>query len=231
MQSDVPKQYLELHGRSVLEHTLSCFLQHPAITGFIVVLHAQDPYWPNLHIASELPIYTVEGGRERADSVYNGLHFLIHELQQPDATVLVHDAARPCLSASDLDALLAQRDNPDGAILATPVRDTMKRARAGCIDHTVDREGLWHALTPQMFAVKNLYQALSRALQEAAVITDEASAMEYVDKQPMLVEGLASNIKITRPEDLSLAAFFLQGNQGNRKYTQQSAGKQDSQGK
>ncbi len=215
MQADIPKQYLKLHGRTVIEHTLNCFARHAEIAGIVVVIHANDPYWSELELSLPVPLYTVSGGKERADSVFNGLHFLIHELQQGDSLVLVHDAARPCLSQHDLDALLSQQHNPAGAILAMPVRDTMKHEQQGCIDHTVSRTHLWHALTPQMFKAQALYQALDQALQEGAEITDEASAMEYAGMHPLLVEGAASNIKITRPDDLNLAAFFLQQGENN----------------
>ncbi|CAG0908301.1 unnamed protein product [Cyprideis torosa] len=132
-----------------------------------------------------------------------------------DAVVLVHDAARPCLSPQDLNLLLAASDScaDSGVILATPVRDTMKRARPeqspAQIERTESREYLWHALTPQLARLSVLHQALSKGLADNAQITDEASALEYIGLQPRLLEGQASNIKITRPADLELAEFFL----------------------
>ena len=125
---------------------------------------------------------------------------------------MVHDAARPCLRHDDLTLLLESlNDNKVGGILAVPVRDKMKRSSDGLniIKETVDREGLWHALTPQMFRFGLLKDALESALNNNEVITDEASAIELAGYQPVLVEGHADNLKITRPEDLALAAFFL----------------------
>jgi 2-C-methyl-D-erythritol 4-phosphate cytidylyltransferase len=125
---------------------------------------------------------------------------------------LVHDAARPCLHADDLNRLLAlTQTSKVGGILAAPVRDTMKRAEPGMqvIAHTVERQALWHALTPQLFPLELLRNSLQRALREGVAITDEASALEYCGYHPELVDGRADNIKVTRPEDLSLAAFYL----------------------
>ena len=147
------------------------------------------------------------GGEQRADSVLAGLN-------KADGAhwVLVHDAARPCLHPDDLTRLLALTHTSEvGGILAAPVRDTMKRAAPGqcAIDHTVERQNLWHALTPQLFPLALLRSCLQRALNEGAVVTDEASALEYCGFHPELVDGRADNIKVTRPEDLSLAAFYL----------------------
>ncbi|MDN6229199.1 MAG: 2-C-methyl-D-erythritol 4-phosphate cytidylyltransferase, partial [Enterobacterales bacterium] len=122
-------------------------------------------------------------------------------------------AARPCLHQEDLSQLLALRHTSKvGGILAAPVRDTMKRAEAGggcAIAHTVDREALWHALTPQFFPRELLMMCLERALNEGANVTDEASALEYCGYHPLLVSGRSDNIKVTRPEDFALAEFYL----------------------
>lgn len=213
MLSAIPKQYLRLNGKTVLEHTLSCFLQNSSITGIVVVVSAGDEYWPELATKYQnKPIYCTFGGQERSASVFNGLKYLQQQLRVSElAKVLVHDAARPCLSQQDLSSLLAANAE-QGAILATPVRDTMKRAFKGqyLISHTEERADLWHALTPQLAALGLLTQALEQALQAGATITDEASALEYLGFQPLLVEGDARNIKITRPADLGLAEFFLQ---------------------
>lgn len=214
MQADRPKQYLDLLNKSVIEHTLSCFTQREDIAGIILGLSHGDPYWPKLTIQSPIPIKVTAGGKERCNTVLNALSHLRDHLKIDDkAWVLVHDAARPCLSQGDIDALIASQKNNDvGGILAMPVRDTMKREQAGThtISHTENREGMWHALTPQMFQLGTLYSALEKALTENAEITDEASALEYVGKHPRLVEGLSSNIKITRPADMALAEFFLE---------------------
>ncbi|HHW76495.1 MAG TPA: 2-C-methyl-D-erythritol 4-phosphate cytidylyltransferase, partial [Xanthomonadaceae bacterium] len=125
--------------------------------------------------------------------------------------VVVHDAARPCLTPADLDRLLSElADDPVGGLLAAPVRDTLKQADlAGRIAATVDRSRLWHALTPQMFRLGMLHDALRAALARGLLVTDEAAAMEAAGFAPRLIEGRADNLKITRPEDLALAEFFL----------------------
>ncbi len=210
MQADRPKQYLPLLGKTVIEHTLERFVQHPAIRGIVVALGAADAYWAGLDFNPDKAFYTAEGGAERSDSVLNALKVL-QEHARPTDWVLVHDAARPCLHARDIDTLItACRADAVGGILATPVRDTMKRAdEAQRIRRTEEREGLWHALTPQMFRLQDLTRALESALAEGVNITDEASAMEYVGQRPRLVEGRGDNIKITRAQDLDLAEFFL----------------------
>lgn len=218
MQADRPKQYLQLHDKTVLEHTLDCFLGDESVSGVVVVVSKTDGYWPTLSERFQAsPVYTVYGGKERADSVLNGLDYLYQRDDvDADTVVLVHDAARPCLPRDDLQVLLAAADESAtcGALLAVPVRDTMKRAlptnEATRVAHTEDREGLWHALTPQMAALGILRDALRTGLAKGAVITDEASALENTGLHPRLLEGSSTNIKITRPADLALASFFLQ---------------------
>ena len=211
MGSDTPKQYLTLNDKTVIEHTLDVFDSHDSISEIVVAVSKEDEYWPSLDLNLSKPLHKVNGGTERCDSVLNGLKFLEGKAAADD-WVLVHDAARPCLRYDDLTLLLESlNDNKVGGILAVPVRDTMKRSSAGLniINETVDREGLWHALTPQMFRFGLLKDALESALNNNEVITDEASAIELAGYQPVLVEGHADNLKITRPEDLALAAFFL----------------------
>lgn len=210
MQADRPKQYLPLCGKTVIEHTISCFSHHPDIAGIVVSLSATDPYWPGLDLHSDAPLHRAEGGSERCHSVLNGLD-VAAQYADDDDWVLVHDAARPCLTRSDLDKLIGELSEDDvGGILAVPVRDTMKRDNdIERIEHTVDRQGLWHALTPQMFRLGLLRDALQAALAEGFEVTDEASAIEHTGKRPRLVEGSSSNIKVTRPEDLALAEYYL----------------------
>lgn len=209
MGSDTPKQYLSLNNKTILEHTLNVFDKHHSISEIVVAISKGDEYWPTLNINLSKPLHIAHGGNERCDSVLNGLKFLENKANDDD-WVLVHDAARPCLRHEDLTLLLESLiDNEVGGILAVPVRDTMKRSSNNLIKETVDREGLWHALTPQMFRFGLLKYAIESALNQNEVITDEASAIELAGHQPVLVEGHADNIKITRPEDLALAAFFL----------------------
>lgn len=204
MRADRPKQYLQLAGRTILEHTLDCFLGHPRLKGLVLSLAADDHYWPALPAAADSRISRVEGGAERADSVLAGLLRLLELGAQPEDWVLVHDAARPNLARGDLDQLLAElADDPVGGLLAVPARDTLKRIGAdGRVAETVDRSLIWQAYTPQMFRFAALHHALADALVAGAAVTDEASALEWAGLAPKLVEGRADNLKITRPEDL-----------------------------
>lgn len=208
----VPKQYLDLDGRRVIDHVLDRFLGHPAISGCVVVLHPQDPYWPEGPHAGHPAVWRAEGGAERCHSVRNGLDVLAAQADARD-WVLVHDAARPCLRRADLDALLAALAEPGsaGALLAVPVHDTVKRAGTSGerVAATLPRADLWRAFTPQAFRLGDLKQALDFALASGQLVTDDASAMELFGFQPRLVEGHADNLKITCPEDLALARFFL----------------------
>lgn len=207
MQSDCPKQYLTIGGYTILEHAVASLLRHPRVGRVIVAVSPSDTQFNALPLARDPRITRVDGGRERADSVLAGLNTVT------DASwVLVHDAARPCLHPDDLNALLAITGHSCvGGILASPVRDTMKRGEPGStlIAHTVERTDLWHALTPQLFPLELLRDCLTRALNEGATITDEASALEHCGYHPELIAGRADNIKVTRPEDLALAAFYL----------------------
>lgn len=204
MLADRPKQYLELAGRSILEHTLDCFLGHPRLKRLLLCLAPDDPYWPGLPCAGDPRIERVDGGQERADSVLNALERLAEIGAQSHDWVLVHDAARPNLSAVDLDRLLGElAHDPVGGLLAVPARDTLKRAGSdGRVAETVDRSRIWQAYTPQMFRFASLYQALADALVADVAVTDEASAMEWAGQAPKLVEGRSDNLKVTRPEDL-----------------------------
>lgn len=206
MQADRPKQYLQLAGRAILEHTLDCFLDHPGLKGLVVCLAAADPYWSDLSCASDPGIWRAEGGGERADSVLSGLRALEGLGASEQDWVLVHDAARPNLAREDLQRLLdVLADDPVGGLLALPSRDTLKRDRPdGRVLETVDRSHIWQAFTPQMFRFGTLQRALAAALESGAAITDEASAVELAGLAPRLVEGRADNLKVTRPEDLEL---------------------------
>lgn len=210
MGVDTPKQYLRLGGRTVLEHTLAALAGIEGLTGMVLALADEDRYWAELSFAPDCPLYTARGGAERAESVLNALAVL-RDYAGDDDWVLVHDAARPCVRQEDLARLIAElQDDPVGGLLAVPVRDTMKQAddTQRCTA-TVERGRLWHALTPQMFRFAALRQAL-RAVHTAGVaVTDDASALEYAGLRPRLIEGHGDNFKITRPEDLALAEFYL----------------------
>lgn len=210
MGAGLPKQYLEVLGRTVLEHTLDRLLAAERLAGVIVALGRDDPFWPRLAHAEHPRIRVAEGGSERADSVHSALVALSHEADEDD-WVLVHDAARLCVTVADINRLIdLVRHHPVGGILGLPSSDTLKRVEHGEILETTAREHIWRALTPQMFRLGALREALAGAAQRGLTVTDEASAMELKGLRPCIVEGRPDNIKITRPEDLPLAAFFLE---------------------
>ncbi|MFC7300535.1 2-C-methyl-D-erythritol 4-phosphate cytidylyltransferase [Cognatiluteimonas weifangensis] len=206
---DVPKQYLDVAGAPLLAHTLRALLAHPAVEGAVVVLAADDAHWPGWHECAGKPLLTCVGGATRADSVLAGLAALPESVRADDF-VLVHDAARPNLALADLERLLERgRNDPVGAILATPVRDTLKRAGDdGGIDATPSRERLWRALTPQLFRRLQLTRALEAAQRDGVAVTDESMAMERQGHRPLLVEGSADNLKVTTPSDLAYFAYL-----------------------
>ena len=212
MGSEVPKQYLPLLGRPVIAHALAALDRIEALRGILVAVREDDAWWPEVErtVATRAPLVRVGGGRERCDSVANALAHLADEAGAED-WVLVHDAVRPCLHPLDLDRLIeAAGNDPVGGLLAVPARDTIKQADGdGRSAHTLDRTRLWHAQTPQMCRFGLLATALKQAIAAGIAVTDEASALEHAGHRPLLVEGRADNLKITRPEDLALAEFHL----------------------
>ncbi|MES0327787.1 MAG: 2-C-methyl-D-erythritol 4-phosphate cytidylyltransferase [Gammaproteobacteria bacterium] len=214
MQSDVPKQYLSLAGSTVIEKTIHRLLAVNKVKGLAISLRRDDQYWDNLNIVSSKPVIRAEGGAERCDSVLNAMQALADrkDFDADNDWVLVHDAVRPCVRLEDIDQLIEQATaNEAGGLLALPVRDTMKRQAVDStsVQKTEDREGLWHALTPQLFPYKILQTALMKAINDNVTVTDESSAMEYAGYAPLLVKGHEDNIKITRPNDLRLAELFI----------------------
>lgn len=207
---EVPKQYQPLAGRTVIEWALAPLLDHPAIRGVVVALAEGDSYWPRLALSGNGRVSTVTGGHERIDSVANALDRIAADAAAEDR-VLVHDAARPCLSYADLDRLIqVGAGDPDGAILATPVADTLKRDDGrGRVAATLDRDHVWRAMTPQLFPLLSLRDAIRRQAEGGAAVTDEAMAMERAGFKPRLVEGEPSNIKLTSQADLALAERLL----------------------
>jgi len=204
-----PKQYTPLLSRSMLEWTLRALLAEPRIHAIVVVLAADDRRWPDLEAKLKSPrLLTTIGGAHRQESVMNGLNFLAPRAVADD-WILVHDAARPCLSSSDLAALIDTLDaGSRGAVLAAPIVDTVKRESANGVE-TVDRAGLWRALTPQVFAFAQLLEALNDAARAGVAVTDEAQALERIGVRAALVQGSPFNIKVTRAEDLEVAAAIL----------------------
>ena len=205
------KQYLPIKGRAVMAHAIRAFQFHPLITSITVVLSADDQMFETAVGSLAASVETVTGGATRAESVRNGLRSIADRYSDTD-WVLVHDAARPCLSRNSLDRLLEQGlVSSGGAILAMPVVDTLKRAdEQQDISSTLDRCGLWTAQTPQLFPLGQLAKAIDAARRVGCVLTDEASAMEFVGVRPKLVMGSAANIKITHSSDLAIVEALLE---------------------
>lgn len=208
--SERPKQYLSIAGRTLIEWAVAPFLRHPACTGIVVALAADDAYWERTSLRGDARIVTTVGGGERADSVFAGLNRLKASAHAED-WVLVHDAARPCLGDEDLAMLVeCLREDAVGGLLAAPVVDTLKRADAkGRVAATVPREQLWRALTPQMFRFHLLQRALCTARERGVTVTDEAQAVELLGLQPRLIPGSADNLKVTTRDDLARAESIL----------------------
>lgn len=206
----VPKQYLQARGHTLLAHALHAVLAHPNVEGVVVAIANDDERWPGWTMLDNKPVLTCIGGSHRAQSVLAGLDALPDAVRMDDF-VLVQDAARPNLALADIDHLLERgREDPVGAILAAPVRDTLKRAGDdGGIDGTEPRERLWRALTPQLFRRLQLTRALEAAREAGVEITDESMAMERQGLRPLLVEGADDNFKITTPADLARFEFIL----------------------
>jgi 2-C-methyl-D-erythritol 4-phosphate cytidylyltransferase len=216
-QGSTPKQYLKLEGRAIIEWSVSALLEHAGCCGVIVCLAPDDRYWSQLPLAGDARIVQVVGGSQRSHSVNAGLQALASRVTEDD-WVVVHDAARPCVSPAELrDLVNGVLGDPVGGLLAAPVIDTLKRADAhGRVAATVSREHLWRALTPQMFRFGLLQRALRQAAAENIAVTDEAQAVEGLGLQPRLIAGSADNIKMTLPEDLERAERILAGRRGSK---------------
>ncbi|WP_082885959.1 2-C-methyl-D-erythritol 4-phosphate cytidylyltransferase, partial [Oleiphilus sp. HI0061] len=213
MQSDIPKQYLQLGSSSVLYLSAKAFLDHPRFTQVHIGISEADDYFDSDSLAQDARVIQYKGGSERFNTVLNGLDALVGIADEQD-WVWVHDAARPCLSREDIDNLIEHVDAWDGseggAILASRVVDTIKVSQDGrAIEGTSDRDKLWRAFTPQVFRFAELRHALSECQRLGLTVTDESSAIEHMGGAPCLVEGSDDNIKITRPHDLRLAADTL----------------------
>ena len=213
--SDIPKQYLEIAGKKVIERTLERLLSM-APAGVVVAINGSDRDWNTLPLSRHPLVHTVEGGAERPDSVRLALSFLEERLD-PGDWVLVHDVARPCITVGDISRLLETLAEDDvGGILAAPVSDTIKRGdAAGGVEATEDRSRLWAAMTPQMFRFGLLVRALDHCAGQGVVPTDEAMAVELLGLRPRLVAGRGDNIKVTRPEDRAIAETILRWQQND----------------
>ena len=204
----IPKQYAPLAGSTVIEHALDPFLGDDRCMGIAVVLSPEDQWFAKLPVARHPALRMVNGGDERSDSVRMGLE----SLSAADADwILVHDAARPCISRDEIDALLeGVLNDPVGGLLAVPVADTLKQGdEQDRVCSTAPRSALWRALTPQMFRAGLLRDALAQAALAGRVPTDESQAVEWLGHFPRLVPGSARNIKVTQAADLALADALL----------------------
>ena len=208
----LPKQYLSLGQSTVMQTTLNRLSTLSEITQIIVPIHPEDDIAQTLTYQNPEKIRFVNGGAERADSVLAGLE-AIKTQTKPDDWVLVHDVARPCVRLADIRLMFTQlATDTVGGILAAPVRDTIKQSADNGENHiiaTVPRQQLWQAFTPQMFRFDVIYQALTQALLQNHLVTDEASAVELMGLKPRLITGALDNLKITYPEDLLLAEFLI----------------------
>ncbi len=222
MQSEQPKQYLELNGEPILSIIIKKFLDIERISGVVVAIQEGDTHWPSLDIADHPKVKMVSGGKTRSESVLRALEYLAHldsyQDENVDMWACVHDAARPCVTTDSVLSLMdyCTREN-SGAILAIPVADTVKKVKSDIhcdlnpeVELTLNRNHLWQAQTPQMFLVKELKPALDFCELDGSAVTDEASAIENVHGKINLVMGRRDNIKITVPEDLLLAEYILQ---------------------
>lgn len=209
MQADRPKQYLQVNGQSILEHTVTRLLMFSPFEKIMMVMNHDDPFYHDMPVSKDDRVLHCEGGKERVDSVLNGLNALLEQGASPYDWIMVHDVARPCISQNDIQRLYDAR-NDQGAILGAPVRDTMKRTDGqGSIIETVEREHLWHALTPQLAPLGVLKKAIESSVEQQLPVTDEASALEHAGLKPKMIAGLASNIKVTHPDDLAMVTQFL----------------------
>lgn len=210
MNQPRPKQYLPLRGRALLEWSVAPFLETDWIDGVALVLAKNDQEFARLPLARHPKIVTTPGGAARAQSVLAGLELVAaRTVGFPEVYVLVHDAARPCVAAADIARLKDEGEGKHGGLLALPVADTLKKSRQGKVTGTVDRAFVWRAQTPQLFRLDLLLAALRECAERGLDMTDEAGAMERAGYKPRLVRGRESNIKVTYPEDLRLADFWL----------------------
>ncbi|MEE1286408.1 MAG: 2-C-methyl-D-erythritol 4-phosphate cytidylyltransferase [Ruminobacter sp.] len=205
MQSVVPKQYLDIDGMTILDRTIDKFISLEFINKVIVALSPNDDYFRDSKFLNNPKLLVVLGGKERCDSVYNGI------LAATSEYVLVHDAARPCVLTSDIQLLVDKCSNDNGGLLVSRIPDTIKKANEhNEVISTIPRDNVYRALTPQYFKKDLLRKAYEKSVNDGFVMTDESSAMEYLGYKPQAVVGSSTNIKITEPNDLELAKIFLQ---------------------
>ena len=216
MNSEIPKQHLPLFGKTVLHHTLSRLCDSPSITGIVVGRAARDPWWEQNPCQHPKIMGEFYGGQERQDTVLLGLSYLIDICKAHKTDwVLIHDAARPCVTPQDIENVVEQaRSSSAGAVLASKVNDTMKQdSGGGKIVSTLNRTNTWRAYTPQVFPLGMLRSALLNVKSKGLVVTDDSMAVELQGMQPLLVQGSDWNIKITYKADLDMAGLYLREGQ------------------
>jgi 2-C-methyl-D-erythritol 4-phosphate cytidylyltransferase len=216
MRAGKPKQYLKLRGRALIEYSAALLMDAPWIDGLVIVVSAGDEEFPRLALGKHWKVHVAQGGATRAESVLAGLRKVAEHAKSGNPFVLVHDAARPCLLRADLERLRDDASTEQGGLLALPMADTVKRAEGTHAASTVNRRELWRAQTPQMFRLESLRRALEDCAARGVEITDEASAMESAGYRPRLVPGREGNLKVTYPEDLALAEFWLERQENGR---------------
>lgn len=206
--SSTPKQYLTLFNKTVMQHSVDRICQLP-VQGCVLAISAHDQTARTLTFAKPELLHWVTGGAERMDSVLAAMQYLKSQAHEQD-WVLVHDVARPCILANDVQHLLDElKEDTVGGLLAVPVRDTLKRGKAGEVVETVPRDHLWQCQTPQMFRFGVLLHALQQVKTRQQLVTDEAGAIEQLGLAVKLINGSSTNIKITYPEDLGLAMAII----------------------
>ena len=207
--SDIPKQYLSLNGMPVLLHSINKFVKLDEIHEILVALNPDDEFWQKLNF-SHPKVKTINGGPERCNSVNSALEELSGRAENGD-WILVHDAVRPCISDFDLNRIIEIAHDEDvGGLLACPILDTIKKVGDNLdVLKTIPREGLWSAMTPQIFRYELLKKALNAVLNSAQSVTDEAKAIELIGLTPKIIEGDKTNIKITHPSDMVLAESII----------------------
>jgi 2-C-methyl-D-erythritol 4-phosphate cytidylyltransferase len=216
MRAGRPKQYLKVRGRCLIEHSVAPLMDAGWIDGVVVVVQPGDEEFARLGLARHWKVHAAAGGARRAESVLAGLKRVAELSKAASPFVLVHDAARPCIMRADLERLRDEASSDDGGLLAVPIADTVKRAEGTHAASTVNRRELWRAQTPQMFRLDLLRAALEQCAAKGVDITDEAGAMEAAGHRPRLVHGRESNIKVTFPDDLAIAEFWLTRQESER---------------
>lgn len=221
MKINRPKQYLDLAGKYLIDRTIDQLMSHPQISNIALGLTDHDYYWPESTWYKHPNVHVFTGGDERSDTVQKGLMFLASKFNLTDEFIMVHDAVRPLVSHAEIDALIAN-ENPVGALLALPAKDTIKQSInvnefPARVLTSLDRQQIWLAQTPQKFKADALLAALEYVVEKEHIVTDESSALESMGKHPDLVVGQSSNFKVTLPFDFMMADAFIQYQLNNKK--------------